>query len=220
VNSDASKDLFSSLDLKYSKSADNISQMRGFDSRITWLPGKHVRLNVGASYSYLINNQQYISTITAGSTNYLTGLLNRKIFEIVFRGDVYITPELSVRYYGSPYYSTGKYYDFKTVANGASHAIAGRFDLLKTEYDSGRDIYIYGTGNGMSFENPDFEFLEFRSNFVFRWEYKLGSTVYFVWSNSKTVWQDWTRKSTVTADLFRYPGDNIFMVKFNYWFAL
>lgn len=36
-----------------------------------------------------------------------------------------------------------------------------------------------------SFENPDFNFIEFRSNLVLRWEYRAGSQIYFVWSQER-----------------------------------
>lgn len=64
--------------------------------------------------------------------------------------------------------------------------------------------------------------MEFRSNLVVRWEYKLGSTLYLVWQHSRTG-----RDSDPDHSLGNnfgnlwdiYPTD-IFMLKFNYWFSL
>lgn len=221
INTNTSKDLSATLDFKYSKSGDKISGLRGLESRINWLPGKRIKLNLSAAYSESKNNQQYIRTITAGNTDYLAGLIDRKILEFVFRGDIYITPELSMRYYGSPYYSTGKYTGLKRVADAGADTNESRFEMMDVTYNAENNNYSYlNNGNNVSFANPDFSFLEFRSNFVFRWEYKLGSTIYFVWSNAKTIREDGVNKpGSITSDLFNI-GDNVFMIKFNYWFSL
>jgi hypothetical protein len=44
------------------------------------------------------------------------------------------------------------------------------------------------------FDKPDFNFVQFRSNLVARWEYKAGSELYLVWSqgNTPNVGQDFS----------------------------
>jgi hypothetical protein len=37
-----------------------------------------------------------------------------------------------------------------------------------------------------TFANPDFNFRQFRSNLVLRWEYVPGSALYVVWSQGRT----------------------------------
>jgi len=141
---------------------------------------------------------------------------------MVFRSDIYITPELSFRYYGSPYYSIGKYSEFKKVDEAGSFEIKNRFEKLAVIYNEENDSYSYNiNGNEITFQNPDFSFLQFRSSFVFRWEYKLGSTLYFIWSSGKTIWQDSDYAiGSMAHDLFKKPGENVFMIKLNYWFSL
>ncbi len=73
-----------------------------------------------------------------------------------------------------------------------------------------------------SISNPDFNFRQFRSNLVVRWEYLPGSTLYLVWSQGRT--------SSDTNGMFSYGQDmkdlfqivphNVFLVKFSYWFSL
>ena len=41
-------------------------------------------------------------------------------------------------------------------------------------------------GATYAFGNPDFDFREFRSNLVARWEFKPGSSLYVVWSQDRT----------------------------------
>ncbi|HUX56916.1 MAG TPA: DUF5916 domain-containing protein [Bacteroidales bacterium] len=223
LNTNSNKDLSGSVDIGYSNSTDKIGKSFGIEGRINWLPVKRIKFNLSASYSKSKNNQQYITTIPVlNNTYYITSLIDRKIVNIVFRSDIYITPELSVRYYGSPYYSAGKYSGFKRVADAGSFNIADRFEMLDVIFNEEDDNYSYNMyGTDVTFLDPDFSFLQFRSSFVFRWEYKLGSTLYFVWTNGKTISQDsgYTIGSIV-SDLFNKPCDNVFMVKFNYWFSL
>ena len=223
LTTNTSKNLSSSAEVRYGNSNDKISESVGIEGKISWLPVKRIKFSMSASYSNSKNNQQYINTIIVNNkTDYLTGLINRKIVNMVFRSDIYITPELSVRYYGSPYFSTGKYSDFKIVADAGSYNIRNRFKKPDVIFNEGNDTYIYNiNGTNVAFINPDFSFLQFRSSFVFRWEYKLGSIFYFVWSNGKTVWQDTQYNiGSLTNDLFSEPGDNVFMIKLSYWFSL
>ena len=71
-------------------------------------------------------------------------------------------------------------------------------------------------------ENPDFNFLQLRSNFVAKWEYRPGSFLYFVWSGERTG--NAASATDTMGDSFSqlwdiFPG-NIFLIKLNYWFSL
>ena len=71
-------------------------------------------------------------------------------------------------------------------------------------------------------DNPDFNNKSLRSNVVFRWEYRRGSTLYLVWNVSNS---DDTRPGQFSAfrDLrtgFGAAGTQVLMVKFNYWLGL
>jgi len=223
LNTNKTKDLSGGIYLDYGSSIDKISESFSIEGRLSWLPVKRIKLNFSSTYSNIKNNQQYIKTITLGNyTDYVSGLIDRKIFNIVLRSDIHITPELSICYYASPYYSSGKYTMFKRIRDAGSFSIIDRFEMLGVTFDELNRKYSYEVnGNYASFGDPDFSFLQFRSNFVFRWEYKLGSTLYFVWTNGKTIQQQ--AGSTIGSfsnDLFNLPGDNVFMIKFNYWFSL
>ncbi len=66
------------------------------------------------------------------------------------------------------------------------------------------------------------DFHQFRSNFVARWEYRLGSFIYFVWSGERTGNNDLSGISIGESykqlkDVF---PDNVFLIKLNYWFSL
>src|SRR4029453_18963535 len=71
-------------------------------------------------------------------------------------------------------------------------------------------------------ENPDFNTKSLRSNVVFRWEYRRGSTLYLVYNVANS---DDARPGLFSAfrDLrtgFGAAGTQVLMVKFNYWLGL
>ncbi len=95
-----------------------------------------------------------------------------------------------------------------------------RFRLTGDDYyniDENLDSYPdYG------FDKPDFNVKEFLSNFVLRWEYNPGSSVYLVWSQTRS-----TSNTTGTMDysndiedLFSEKPYNVFLIKFSYRFGL
>lgn len=68
---------------------------------------------------------------------------------------------------------------FNRVNQSQMKDINQRLDALDVTYDAGMNSYSYErSGETFQFQNPDFSFMQFRSNLVFRWEYKLGSTLY------------------------------------------
>ena len=94
--------------------------------------------------------------------------------------------------------------------------------MLDITFNGENDNFSYNMyGTDVTFGNPDFSFLQFLSSFVFLWEYKLGSTLYFVCTNGKTISQNTGNTLwSIASDLFVKPGDNVFMVKLNFWFSL
>ena len=123
---------------------------------------------------------------------------------------VNVTPDISVQFYGSPFTSTARFSDFKSMTNTTSRTYEDRFSPLSEDE--------------MSFikEKPDFSFNEFRSNLVARWEYLPGSTLYLVWEHRMS-----NRDSRYLSGwgnnldrMFGLPATNTFMIKMNYWFNL
>jgi hypothetical protein len=105
-----------------------------------------------------------------------------------------------------------------------------RFRLYSnSQITSGSDTYsidedMDGTGD-YSFDKTDFNVQEFLSNFVLRWEFAPGSSVYLVWSQTRSGFN-----SSGKMDYFNDMGDlfdngiedlnNVFLVKFSYRFGI
>ncbi len=72
------------------------------------------------------------------------------------------------------------------------------------------------------FGKPDFNFVQFRSNLVARWEYKPGSELYLVWSQGSTpdvaTDLDSPLNRSLFDNVFAQQARNIFLVKLTYRF--
>jgi hypothetical protein len=78
-----------------------------------------------------------------------------------------------------------------------------------------------GPSQPYSFSNPDFNFKSLRGNAVLRWEYRPGSALYLVWTQSRSDnenFGDFQFNHSITR-LWSARPDNIFMVKFTYWWS-
>ena len=223
IMSNGSKDLSGSLGFHYNQYVVEGSHQEVIYAGITWLPIRRIKLSLKPSYQTRIFHQQYVSTLVeAGETLYLTGQIDQQTASLTFRGELFITPELSIQYYGSPFYSVGKYSEFKRVNQSGAKNLDERFALLDVSYDDVNNIYSFDhNAETWNFQNPDFSFMQFRSNLVLRWEYNLGSTLYFVWAHDRSDYQGvYNPVSDITGDLFGIPGNNVFMIKLNFWFNL
>ena len=72
-----------------------------------------------------------------------------------------------------------------------------------------------------SIGDPDFAFMQFRSNLVLRWEYIPGSEIFLVWSQGITDFGDLDRNVFQLAanDLFASGPENTFLLKATYRFV-
>ncbi|MDR2886945.1 MAG: DUF5916 domain-containing protein, partial [Bacteroidales bacterium] len=189
-------------------------------------PLNSLHLSAGATYNKTRQAMQYIDEgTTNGTPVYLFGEINQQLVNLNFRINYAINPELSIQYYAQPYISAGTYANLKNITDPMAGRFADRFHILdgsEIAYNAEDDEYsIYGKG-GFSVSNPDFNFRQVRSNLVARWEYRPGSTLYFVWSQGKTSEADRGdfAYGNDLKELYRVTPHNVFLVKLSYWFAV
>lgn len=73
-------------------------------------------------------------------------------------------------------------------------------------------------GESHDFYQPDFNYKQFNTNLVTRWEFHPGSVLYLVWSSDITDFQsigDLAYKRDIRR-LIDVGGDNVLLVKFSY----
>jgi hypothetical protein len=207
LNSDPSKKITGRLGYSYEYRGNNSAVNYQLEPGITYRPINNLKIGLTANYINNRDNLQYITTLALLPLNrYILGTINQKTIGLTFRVDLNLTPEFSIQYYGSPFISRGSYSQIKYITDPKAKLFEDRFDYYT---------------DPLSF-NPDFNFHEFRSNLVAKWEYRLGSFIYLVWSSER---------SGSTGDSHASIGDsykqlrsvfpnNIFLIKLNYWFSL
>jgi len=223
VESNSTKNLYGGISYDFSSVPKRNSLENSLVLGLTWMPVKRFKISGQAHLWHWQYHQQYVSSIAGGSsTEYVVGKIDRNTTSFTFRTELYLTPEMSIQYYGSPYYSVGKYDGFHRVNQSQMKDINQRLETLDVTYDASMNSYSYErNGETFQFQNPDFSFMQFRSNLVFRWEYKLGSTLYVVWSHDRSGWESaYNPIGDIVGDMFGLKGNNVFMLKLNFWFSL
>ena len=226
INSDRSKRISMTLQYQYEVKADQSSWNYALEPGLSVRPFNALKIAISASYAENHDELQYVETKELSTGNrYILGTIDQNTLALTFRIDYSITPELSIQYYGSPFISKGKYNEFKNVTDPLNSEYENRYmiypdpELIDGSYqldENGDHVTDY------TIANPDFNFHEFRSNLVAKWQCFPGSFLYFVWSSERTGYEN--NADATMGESFKqlwgvYPG-NIFLVKFNYWFSL
>jgi len=196
---------------------------------VTIIPSTAFQISIMPSYEESHNTLQYIATQAIGrESRYIFGTIEQKTVGVILRLNYSFAPNLTVQYYGMPFISAGSYRDFKRITNARSKNLNARYQLFSgdAQYDkAGAQYVVDENGDGVAdyvFAKPDFNFRQFRSNLVLRWEYVPGSALYIVWSQGRTGYlMDGAFNFGRDMDgLFDTHPQNVFLVKFSYCFQL
>ncbi|HEY0243737.1 MAG TPA: DUF5916 domain-containing protein [Gemmatimonadaceae bacterium] len=168
--------------------------------------GTQLAGSIGVNYSSDINDSQWHSNFGVSgvdTTHYTFARLDQKTLSLTTRLNYTATPTLSLQFYGSPFVSQGSFSNWQELD-----------DPRAEEYD---DRFKPFVGRG---DPGGFNFKQFRSNTVLRWEYRPGSTLFLVWAQG--------READGAANDFSFGRDlknvfdthpnNTFLVKVSYWF--
>lgn len=226
VSTDRSKKLTGGVRWNYEARGENSLRSYQIRPQVSIRPFSSLKLAVSADYTSNRDELQYVTTKNIQAENaYILGSIDQETLGLTFRVDVNISPEFSIQYYGSPFISKGKYSEYKYVTDAASSDYSGRFSVFANADVQGLNVHLDRNGDlipELTIGNPDFNFYQFRSNLVAKWEYRLGSFIYFVWSGDRTGIDN--TPDEPLGQSFRLLkntfSNNIFLVKLNYWFSL
>jgi len=225
VRTDPSEKIYFDISTNVSMSKNQRVRYVSIQPGISVIPIHTLKISMSINSSSNIDHLQYIDTKSVNNgQRYVLGTIDQHTLGATFRIDYNITPELSIQYYGSPFATVGKYSEFKSVTNPKAVEYSSRYAILNPVLKDG-NYEILENNNSVvdySFGNPDFNFSQFRSNLVFRWEYRPGSQIYFVWAQDRTQYSMPGNNSVYDAagDLQAVYPNNIFLIKFNYWFSI
>ena len=224
VHTDSSKKIYFSVFASRAAAQHDHYSNAFYEAQATVIPYNVLKLTLSMNYAENMDNLQYIDPGYITNTDkIILAHLDQKTLGATFRIDYNITPEISLQYYASPFASVGKYSAFKEITQPRADSYADRFSLLNTTLvENEYQVAANGETPSYSVKNPDFTFTQFRSNLVFRWEYRPGSQMFLVWGNERTGGKSDSHSKVGNAigqlrDVF---PNNIFLVKLNYWFSL
>ena len=210
IGTDGRKKLRFNVSHNGRKALDNSLSRYRIEAGFRYQPMNALRLSIFPEYTINNDKLQYINNIeTNNGVRYLNGEIAQRTLSMSIRLNYNINPNLTVQYWGQPFISRGRYSNFKHVTN----AVAREFNDRFIQYESDQVSFLEDTYSidedldgevDFTFDDPDFAFVQFRSNLVIRWEYIPGSEVFLVWS------QDVSRSGNPSNGLFTNLEDNIF----------
>jgi hypothetical protein len=219
--------VFANGSLGFENSSHNVYS----EVSITYKPTNYVAITITPAYNKSYSELQYVTqTQYNGNERYIFASIDQKTISTSFRVNLNISPNLTFQYWGQPFVATGKYYDHKLINSPMASSYHDRYSVYSPDqisYDGSQynvDENVDGKTD-YTIEKSDFNVKQFLSNLVVRWEYNPGSTVFLVWSQTRSYNSD-----SGQMDFFNNLGDlfnkgkniphNVFLVKFSYRFGL
>ncbi|HYV96661.1 MAG TPA: DUF5916 domain-containing protein [Gemmatimonadaceae bacterium] len=200
-------------------------------------PSTRMYVSFGPSFSSSRGKLQYVRGVadpTAADFDgkrYVLADIFQKQVGLDTRFNVTFSPTMTLQIYAQPFLASGHYTAFKQF-NAPRRAAYSEFGkdvgTIAPVTDAKGRVTSYtidpdGTGPASTFSlsNPDFNFRSLRGSAVFRWEYRPGSTLYFVWTQQRSATApigdfDFARDRSA---LFDTKPDNIFLIKASWWMA-
>lgn len=230
LNTDSRKKIRGNAGIAYSQGKNNSFSFLEFSTGFAYQPINALTFSMYPNYAINKSKTQYVTQTSFGSApRYIMADMDQRTLSASVRVDYNINPNLTIQYYGEPFISRGHYKDFNRVTNPVAEYYGDRFSVFNTNqiaYDSGSDSYLVDEDTNGSDDyavgNPDFAYVQFRSNLVLRWEYIPGSEIFLVWSQGTTGLgnpKDDLFRSLDSQILGRKP-ENIFLIKATYRFLL
>lgn len=242
VNSDRRNAVSASLDIDVSD--DRLGRGGRFKvgSRLSVRPSDNVSVSVNPEWETSASGDQYVTASTAlpysptYGTRYLFADLDRTTVSMETRLDWTFSPDLSLQLFAQPLLSSGQYvrykqlaasetFDFDGFTPGTGSESGGVVQCSGTicEIDGQQHVDFDGDGTAdHAFDDRDFNVRSLVGNAVLRWEYRPGSTVFFVWQRQqvgRSAFGDFDLSRDWGA-LWEAPAENRFIVKVNYWMGI
>jgi hypothetical protein len=198
-------------------------------------PAVNVKISFGPSFSRQIEPKQFVTNVDDATNVAFGGLrnvfarLDQRTLSMNTRVNATFTPNLTLELFAQPFLASGRYDDlneYRAPRSGDVYLYGSDIGTIAAHRDAGGHLTSYtidpdGAGPAAAFDvdNPDFNVRSLRGTAVLRWEYRPGSTVFFVWTQERSGSDsfgdfDFNRDK---AALFRDRPVNVFQVKASYW---
>jgi hypothetical protein len=209
---------------------NGFSKFHSIGFGIEYRPAPNISFSIGPEYDWNLDYSQYIDTYddslateTYGK-RYVFGELEQKTYSGSIRLNWTFSPTLSLQLFVQPLISSGEYVKYKELKAPRTYDWLNYGEEGSTfdEENNIADPDADGPATEIDIGNNDFNIVSLRGNAVLRWEYLPGSVIFFVWTQSRADEQDNgnIKFGDSVNKLVTLQPDNIFMVKFTYWFNM
>lgn len=209
INGDNRRALVPSVNVNYSRGAGgrNTSVNLGPELDFKTLGRFSSTFSVNWTY-YVADNQWYGNyTDAADAMHYTFAHLDQTTRSATLRFNYTFSPNVSLQVYAQPFVSKGTYSNVRELS-------------ATPRASSYADRYITYADTSVTNDPGGFNFKEFQSNVVFRWEYKPGSALFLAWNEGRQGFADEAGTEGWLGDLrdllSLHPA-NTFLVKMSYW---
>jgi hypothetical protein len=229
LTSDFRKKVYANLEVSNAWGFQNTVHSNDISLSVSFQPLDALRISLSGSYSHYWRRQdQFVDNINYNnSIRTIVGEVKQNTLRFTGRVTYNITPDLTLQYYGQPFITRPLYDKFAYVSNPLAKKYEDRFHPFSTSQISlsNGEYFVDENTDGTaeySFSKPDFNFVQFRSNLIVRWEYRAGSELYLVWSQGNTPDAfddlDTPLSSSLFNNAFAEQARNIFLIKWTYRF--
>ncbi|MBI1799334.1 MAG: carbohydrate binding family 9 domain-containing protein [Candidatus Eisenbacteria bacterium] len=195
-----------------------------------WKPGSSVLLRMGPNVSRGITDAQYVgqyvdplATATSGK-RYVFAEIDQTTVSADITLNWSFTPALSLQMFAQPLIASGKYTEFKELSrpNSYEFLVYGQDGSTFDPASGIADPDGAGPAPPIAIGSRDFNFLSLRGNAVLRWEYRPGSTLFLVWTQTRQDTEpsgDFDLNHS-TRQLTQLDASNIFLIKATWYLGL
>jgi hypothetical protein len=208
------------------------------NASLTAKPSPRFVASVSPSYSRSVGAQQYVSAVVDANApagfngkRYVFARIEQKTLSAPVRVNATFSPSLTLELFAQPFIASGSYQEFKeflaprtrkmtTYGQDNGSTVQPQVDPATSRVSS----YLIdpdgaGASPAFTISNPNFNLRSVRGTGVVRWEYRPGSTVFFVWSQQREGFDDAGNFDFRhdSRSLFRDRPTNIFQIKATYW---
>jgi hypothetical protein len=198
--------------------ADNYSTE--FTVTGVWNQSSALNYSMTVGLKNRFDDTQYLETVDLaknpggtgiGGYSYVFGDIHQRTLDVVLRANILFSRNQSLEVYAQPYTSVGDYSQARELITPDS------YDLLAYR-PPGFDVH-----------NFDFSYTSVNLNVVYRWEYRPGSTLFLVWAQNRTGYDQRSYHNGLpgvfdndlaNGALFGSEPENSLLAKVTYWIAI
>jgi len=171
-------------------------------------PATNVQIDLGPQGGYERGEQRFVwHAETADTAPYLFGRLFDRNASLTLRATYTFSPKISLQTFAQLFMVAGHYTDLSSAPRKSGSRLHAS-DLTPLA--------------GPPPPDADFQEAALNANVVLRWDYRLGSTLYLVYSRSQipTVRLQPNEEAALRAsDIGRVPAIDVIMAKLSFWWA-